>query len=198
MRNGKYSSNKWRLPGKRQIAIIASIALLLVGMVGGTVAWLMTSTEDVENTFTPAAVPPEIEETKPEENGNVKEHVSVTNTGNIDAYIRAAVIINWVDETGKVIAEPEGHTYEIDFAEDTGWILSSDGYYYYTTPVAANGGKTGELITSAKPKTGTEYKLQIDIAAQTIQAVPTSVVTEKWNSGVNSVNGTTLEIKAAE
>ena len=181
MKKGKFSNNKWRLPGKRQIAIIASMALLLVGLVGGTVAWLMTSTGDVENTFEPGFVPPTINETF---NGQEKTNVSVTNSGNVPAYIRAAVIINWVDDEGNIIAEPEDHNYEGPIG-GTDWVESSDGYYYYTKPVAP-GGSTSVLIKSIKPTSGSKYALQVDIAAQTIQAVPSSVVAEKWKVTVNA------------
>ena len=183
MKKGKFSNNKWRLPGKRQIAVIASIALLLVGMVGGTLAYLFTVTEDVENVFTPAEVPPTINE---EFNGNVKKNVSVTNEGNVDAYIRAAVIVNWVDTGGNIVADPEGHEYSIVYTASGDWVKSEDGYYYYTKPVAA-GDTTSELITSAKPTKGTVYKLQIDIAAQTIQS-----------EGVNSQGKTPVELAWGE
>lgn len=178
MYNGKFNRKKRLLRWNRQFVLLASIAVLLVGAVGGSLAYLTTNTPDVVNTFTPGEVPPTINETKPEENGNVKKNVSVTNTGNVDAYIRAAVVVNWVDDQGNIVNNPEGHAYEIVWAK-TGWADGNDGYYYYKEPVAANG-TTGELISSAYPTAGTTYKLQIEIMAQTIQSKPTSVVAEKW------------------
>ena len=168
MYNGKYKKSKRLLRWNRQFVLLASIAVLLVGAVGGSLAYLFTSTTDVVNTFTPGEVPPTIVETKPEENGNIKEHVSVTNTGNVDAYIRAAVVVNWVDNDGNIVNNPEGHTYAINYSK-TDWVDGEDGYFYYTKPVAEKG-KTGELISSAYPTAGTTYKLQIEIMAQTIQA----------------------------
>jgi len=174
MKKGKFSSNKWRLPGKRQIAVVASIALLLVGMVGSTVAWLMTSTKDVENVFTPAAVPPTINE---DFNGNEKKNVTITNSGNISAYIRAAVTINWTDTSGNIVVDPEGHEYT-GAVGGQDWF-EKDGFWYYKKPVAPEDG-TSVLIQSIKPVSGSNYTLQVDVAAQTIQSVPTSVVAEKW------------------
>ena len=168
MYNGKYKKSKRLLRWNRQFVLLASIAVLLVGAVGGSLAYLTTNTPDVVNTFTPGEVPPSINETRPEKNGNIKEHVSVTNTGNVDAYIRAAVVVNWVDDQGNIVNNPEGHTYVINYSK-TDWVDGKDGYFYYTKPVAEKG-KTGELISSAYPTAGTTYKLQIEIMAQTIQA----------------------------
>lgn len=178
MYNGKFNRKKRLLRWNRQFVLLASIAVLLVGAVGGSLAYLTTNTPDVVNTFTPGEVPPSINETRPEDNGNVKKNVSVTNSGNVDAYIRAAVVVNWVDDEGNIVNNPEGHTYAINYSK-TDWVDGEDGYFYYTKPVAANG-QTGELISSAYPTAGTTYKLQIEIMAQSIQSVPTSVVTDKW------------------
>lgn len=180
MYNGKFNRKKRLLRWNRQFVLLASIAVLLVGAVGGSLAYLTTNTPDVVNTFTPGEVPPSINETRPEKNNNIKEHVSVTNTGNVEAYIRAAVVVNWVDDKGNIVNNPEGHTYMINYSEDTDWVKGSDGYFYYTKPVAATKA-TGELISSAYPTAGTTYKLQIEIMAQTIQSKPTSVVAEKWD-----------------
>lgn len=179
MNNGKYSSrNRQRRLKKRQFLVIASLALLLVGMVGGSLAFLLSSTEAVNNTFTPAQVPPTIAETF---NDNLKSNVTVINHGEVAAFIRAAVIVNWLDENGDIAGNPEGHTHELDLnLTATGWFDGGDGYYYHKAPVAANGGETEVLITSAKPTAGKQYKLQVEIAAQTIQTVPTTVVEAKW------------------
>ena len=179
MYNGKFNRKKRLLRWNRQFVLMASIIVLLVGAVGGSLAYLATNTSDVVNTFTPGEVPPTINETKPENNGNVKKDVSVTNSGNVEAYIRAAVVVNWVDDQGNIVNNPEGHAYMINYSEDTGWVDGSDGYFYYTKPVAAKG-ETGKLISSAYPTAGTTYKLQVEIMAQTIQSKPTSVVAEKW------------------
>lgn len=175
MYNGKYKHRKRRLRWNRSFVLMASVVVLLAGAVGGSLAYLTTNTADVVNTFTPGEVPPTIEETF---DGQTKENVKVTNTGNVEAYIRAAVVVNWVDDKENIVSNPEGHEYEIVWAK-TGWVDGGDGYFYYTKPVAA-GDSTGELIGSAYPTAGTQYKLQIEIMAQSIQSVPTSVVTEKW------------------
>lgn len=177
MYNGRFSGkSRRRHLKKRQFAVIVSIALLLVGMVGGSLAYLFTSTEDVNNTFTPAEVPPVIDE---DFDKSTKKDVKIINDGTVAAYIRAAVIVNWLDDDGNIVANPEGHEYSCPVHTDNGWFDGGDGYYYYSSIVSV-GGTTTELITEAKPTAGTVYRLQIDVMAQTIQTVPDSVVADKW------------------
>ncbi len=173
-------------------AILAlSLALLLTVSIFGTLALLSTDAEPVVNTFTPTKVPNEVVETI---EGNVKKEVQIKNTGNIDAYIRAAVVINWVDKNGNVYAHaPAADTdYAINWTM-TDWV-KKDGFYYYTKPVAP-GATTKTLFTDCKvigtPPTG--YQLSVEIMAQSIQAEGvggenglTPAVTLAWGMGVNA------------
>lgn len=155
--------------------LAASLVLALVVAVGGTLAFLSTNTEDVVNTFTPASVPPEIHETF---DGKTKSEVKIENTGEVDAYIRAAVIVNWLklDADGNVESvlgeQPVlGTDYTVSPEDpENGWVLHTDGYYYYTSAVKP-GYSTGNLfdsITQEQEKTG--YELSVEILAQSIQA----------------------------
>lgn len=151
-------------------ALAASLVLALVVAVGGTLAFLSTNTEDVVNTFTPASVPPEIHE---KFDGKTKSEVKIENTGEVDAYIRAAVVITWVDDEGNVYGElpKEGTDYSISWELD-GWKKHGD-YYYYTEVVPATDGQnfTGVLIKEIKQlKEKTGYELSVEILAQSIQA----------------------------
>ena len=97
----------------------------------------------------------------------------------MDAYIRAAVIVNWVNSEGEVIIpRPEeakfGHTVVIN-KED--WT-EAGGYYYYKESVAP-GAVTEPLVIEAyptlggnkyEPKVDDPYFLRIDIIADAIQA----------------------------
>ncbi len=176
MYNGKYNVRKRRLRWKREFVLSLSAAILILGVVGGSLAYLFTSTDNVVNTFTPAEVPPTVTESF---DGDVKENVSVINKGNTDAYIRAAVVINWVDSEEHIVSDPEGHEYYCTFNLNNGWFEGGDGFYYYSMPVAA-GDFTTDLISEAAPTEGSEYQLKIEIMAQTIQAVPATAVTAKW------------------
>ena len=185
---------------KRPVALLASLVLAVGIVAAGTIAFLVTSDGPVVNTFTPTNVPPEIHE---EFNGTVKSNVRIENQGNTDAYIRAAVMVNWVDGSGNVLGQvPElGSDYTVAWMPDmdanvegvqNDWVKGKDGYHYFTKIVPATSGTdlTDILIGEAKvlkaaPVGG--YELAIDIVAQTIQAVPENVVDEVWSNEKTTV-----------
>lgn len=188
MYKGKYSGkNKRRLTSWATLAL----ALVLTLSVGGTIAYLITNTSAITNTFTPSYVDCLVDESF---NGNVKTNVSVKNNGDTEAYIRATVIVTWQDAAGNVYAQApvKGTDYSISFANGTGWDTDTiDGYYYYTLPVTASQ-KTGILISECKPLTNAPaegYTLSVEILAQAIQSTPIKAVTDSW--GVTA-NGTTI------
>ena len=158
---------KFESPRKsRRMTMVAALALALVLTVsaGGTLAWLFTSTDPVENTFSPGNVDCEVIE---KFNGTAKSDVKIKNTGNTDAYIRAAVVVNWINKDGKVCAG--NHNNSASFASADGWILRG-GYYYYTSPVEADK-STKNLIESIILGDATDgCKQQVTILAQAIQA----------------------------
>lgn len=171
---------------KAPVALVA-ILVLLCCAVAGTVAYLVTSTGPVTNTFTPAHVSTEVKE---EFDGTTKSNVRIKNTGDIDAYIRVAVIVNWADENGNVYggAVPkEGKDYS-ELKLKTSWVKGSDGYYYYTNPVAPEAFTTAmfEPITQQQDCADTNYKLQVTILADGIQSVPADAVKEAWGVTVDS------------
>ena len=82
----------------------------------------------------------------------------ITNNGSAPAYLRVAVDIYWQDQNGaRLWDEPvAGTDYVIAWgsvskasASNTAssWVVASDGYYYWTSPVAPMG-KTDVLIKS--------------------------------------------------
>ena len=175
---------------KKPVALVA-ILVLLCCAVAGTVAYQVTSTDPVTNTFTPASVTTQVEE---EFNGTTKSNVRIKNTGNIDAYIRAAVIVNWADAQGNVYggATPEAgkdYTLTLKTGENENWFQGSDGYWYYTKPVAPNDGLTDILIKSCAPAANMApegYDLQVTILADGIQSVPADAVQQAWGVTVDS------------
>lgn len=107
--------------------------------------------------------------------GSKKENVVISNTGNTDAYIRAAIIGQWLDQDGNPVFGFTDYTtqdvalvdswYQDQFGENaqhkhgeftglTGydssysgdWVLGNDGYYYYPNVV-----KAGESIPADDP-----------------------------------------------
>lgn len=158
MYNGSHVSPRKKSGGpRRPLLLLVSLVLLLALAVGGTVAWLNTSTTPVENTMIPGNVPITINETF--ENG-VKSGVSVTNNGNIDAYIRVAIVANAVDAEGNIVAGDKP-SYNIN----TAYWQELGGYYYYMGAVAPDG-TTAALFTGDVTVNG-----ELNILAESIQVL---------------------------
>lgn len=174
-------------------AALAAIIVLLCCAVAGTVAYLVTSTGPVTNTFTPAEVTTEVKETF---NGATKSNVKIKNTGNIKAYIRAAVIVNWVNDAGEIYGtapvastEDASGDYTISY-DETDWFKSSDGYYYCKTAIEPKE-LTPVLIKSCAPagQAPAGYTLQVTILADGIQSEPDKAVNEAWPAVQVGTNG---------
>lgn len=164
------------------IIFIAAVMALLLAGVGMTVAYLMDATEEVVNTFTPSTVTSEVDEDFDDEN-TVKKDVKIQNTGDIDAYIRAAVVITWQDKDGNVYPQTPvaGTDYSITWSK-TGWVDGNDGYYYYSKKVGADA-KTGVLISECQPLKAAPaegYTLHVEILGSAIQAEPDEAVKSAW------------------
>ena len=149
---------------KKLVSVILALVLTFCAA-GGTIAWLAASTNSVTNTFVPASVTNKVDETI---DGAVKKNVTVTNTGDVSAYVRAAIVINWVDEQGRVTVPPAEATYSMSLNKED-WA-EAGGYYYYNSVVAA-GATTNALIKEvAETNAPSGYHLQVTIVAESIQA----------------------------
>ena len=165
---------------KKTIALVVSLALLLCVGIGSSIAYLFDVTGPVENTFTPSNVKTVVEE---EFDGVTKTDVTVKNTGNTDANIRAAVVVTWQDANGNVYGKTPvaGTDYKITFntANQTDpagkWELKADGFYYWSNTVAP-GASTGVLITEATyiANAPDGYALCVEIIGSGIQSVGVS------------------------
>lgn len=193
----KKASTGLRWQVKNAAMLVPALALLLTLSVGGTVAFLVAKGTPVRNEFTPSTVSCQVIE---EFNGEVKTDVAIQNTGDTEAYIRAAIVVTWKDAKGGniyAVKPREGEDYSI-VLNNTDWVQSIDGLYYHKEPVAA-GQNTQTLIENCSPKDDGKvpagYELNVEILGSAIQSVPTSVVTAEWSSGVSGVNGGTLSIK---
>lgn len=166
---------------KKSLVLLTAMVVLLCAVVGGTVAYLVTATDPVTNTFTPTSSSTSIEE---DFNGKVKNNVKITNTGDVDVYIRAAVVVTWQNDAGTVLgqAPKEVSDYTIDWTMND-WIgPKNDGYYYYTKSVSKDN-TTGVLFTDCKPLKAAPvdgYTLHVEIISEAIQAEPTTAVQEAW------------------
>lgn len=167
-------------------------AVLLTVTVGVTVAYLMAQTPSLANTFTPVEVKCEVEENfNPA--GNVKDNVKVRNKGDIPAYIRASIVINWVSDSGSIYggAPVLDEHYTVTLGAN-GWFRGTDGFYYYRSPIAA-GDVTANLIDIIQPVANTApegYTLSVQILASAVQAEPTEAVTTLWPAVTVNEDGT--------
>ena len=171
------------LQSKQSLAIKLVICLILLLMisVGGTIAFVVTHTSEIRNTFTESVVKCEVDETFKD---NVKSNVSIKNTGDTTAYIRAFVNVTWMNESGQVASvSPKPTDYRIDYST-SGWLKGSDGYYYYSLPVQPNN-KTSVLINSCElletASAPDGYYLSVEIVCSAIQSTPVSVVSDIWH-----------------
>lgn len=182
----------WYVSGK--VTLLLTVMLTL-SLIGGTLAYLVASAEPITNTFTPITVTTDIDEGFDKE---VKSNVKVKNTGDTEAYIRAAVVVTWQNENGEVYlnAPVEGTDYTVDWTMD-GWMKIGN-YYYHKAPVEAND-STGILFTGCKLKDDVTppdgYYLNVEILASAIQSQPTSTVENAWKVVKVDENRNLVEVK---
>lgn len=186
----------------KELAMILSLSLLLLLVIGTTVAYVYTATNPVKNSFEPSRVACAVVENNDspvtgdvKQIGKTKENVKIKNTGDTDAYIRVAVTVNWESSDGtRVWAQKpvEGTDYTITF-NDSDWFDGGDGFYYYKKAVSP-GDLTSALIdrailndgvTPPKGTNGTEYFLSVEIVASAIQSTPAKVVEDQWKVSVD-------------
>ena len=186
MYHGNYHSRVGKTGGKRAGALTIALVLVLALAVGGTLAYLFTRTDDVQNTFTPSYVTCQVTESF---DGTTKRNVNVTNTGDIDAYLRVKLVTYRVNESGQRI----GGTATIPpFTPGAGWV-EHEGYYYYTKPVAPNKQPETALIGSIMLTSYDDAdggRQVIEVMAEAIQSVPAKAVGEAWGVTITE-NGVT-------
>lgn len=166
MARGKYETRGAYYRRRRRTAVlITCIVLLLTLVAGGTLAYVLVQTSSVQNQFQRVYVTSRV---------NVNDDkISVTNTGDVSAYIRAAIVVNWMDANGDVLGTPpkEGTDYTLTLNK-TDWEQDmSTGFYYYKASVASNA-TTSDLVSAIEVK-GTVpsgYALSVEVVAEAIQA----------------------------
>lgn len=175
---------------KQIMALLAGI--LLFAGVAGTFAWLSV-TGVLVNEFGFGSVAPSVDE-KLDLDNNVKSDVAVANKGTAPAYLRVAVDIYWQDQSGaRLWDEPvEGTDYAIEWGavsdasatnSASSWVVATDGFYYWTSPVAPMG-ETDVLIKSVSETKRDGKNLVVDISTQAIQSTPDDAVADAWGCTV--------------
>ena len=189
---GKYMKRKKHTI--KPVLVLASLAVLVLGFTLGTLAYLSAGTEQINNSFTPSRVTCVVEESF-DQIKNEKKEVTIKNTGDTTAFIRASVVVTWqrYSEQNKMWEiyqqKPvEGVDYTINwYQSDEGWFMikhSDEIVYYYYEDAVAPGASTAQLIQSVIPEEenypGPEYTLCVEILSSAIQYVPEEAVEGVW------------------
>lgn len=170
MYHGKFvrHNRKRRLRWEKYFVLLLSVAVLLVGAVGGSVAYLAAGETPLKNTFTAAECTVTVVDAG--SNG-----VKIRNDGDTDVYVRAMVVVTWQNSAGEVYgaAPEEGVDYTITW-NSADWTAPAAGAYFHTYQEAvAFGSSTTELFTSCagvEGKAPEGYHLAVDVIAEAIQA----------------------------
>lgn len=166
--------------GKRSLAALIALVLIICVAVGGTIAYIVTQTDKVENKFTPADVKIQINEVF---ENNIKSSITVENVNdakNVPCYIRVKLVSN-MQEDGNVTGSAAINAFELN----NKWFKGADGCYYYRDVVAV-GDSTANLLAGGEKITLTSGQV-VEVLAEGIQATPETAVTSAWP--VTVVNG---------
>lgn len=169
--------------GKRSLAALIALVLIICVAVGGTIAYIVTQTGKVENKFTPADVQIAIEE---DFNGAVKSSITVQNVQaekNVPCYIRVKLVSNMQDADKNVIGSAAINSFKLG----DNWFDGGDGCYYYKNVVNV-GASTANLLANGEKITLTTGQV-VEVLAEGIQATPIDAVKAAWGDDIaNELN----------
>lgn len=166
--------------GKRSLAALIALVLIICVAVGGTIAYIVTQTDKVENKFTPADVQIAIKE---EFDGADKSSITVQNVEddkNVPCYIRVKLVSNMQDDKGNVTDSAAINTFNLNDK----WFDGGDGCYYYKDVVNV-GDSTANLLAGGEKITLTNGQV-VEVLAEGIQATPIDAVKAAWGEAIAS------------
>ena len=196
---------KWNVLNTRKgkIGFFAVLVILVVGLtVGGTLAFLAANLEATnEFQYVEAACVVTENFERNESTGlmeksdikvNIPENTSTTKY--MSTYVRVTLVCNWQDSEGNVAAKFDVPTLPADLGE--GWVLGSDGYYYYTEALSAGEATTALFDSVITSGTDDGYILSVTVTAEAIQ---TNSAVTVWGaaSSVGTDGTLTVETGAA-
>ena len=120
---------------KNKKILVAILALVLVGVIGGTVAYY-TSTATFNNEFTTGTYSTIItEEFESPDNWTpgttTSKKINVTNDGRVEVAVRAKIEESWTASNGNSLPLVRDEITIANYVIGTDWVLAEDGYYYY-------------------------------------------------------------------
>lgn len=180
-----FNKDKWTV-------FMATAAILLVSAAGVLVvrAYLVAQSEQKQNEFAPMTyTDTEIVESQTEfklTNGSttISKKATISNPAGAQkkpVFVRVAVVCSVYDADGVNVAYK--YNCAASFTTASGWTLK-DGYYYYNS-IVDPGESTTELFGSDVTISNTkdlpnDYKINIDVIADTVQAVSTD--SSRWTA----------------
>lgn len=170
---------------KRKILLVAAVlCMIAILAVGGTLAYFTDTTDVKNNVFTVGNVKIKLEEPKWDEQGEedapevypgeaLAKDPTVTNTGANPCFVRVGVRgLDCLGEGEDMLIHVR--TNYVKDALGEGWVLHTDGFYYYTKVLAAGAATTpvfdSIVIPTALTNGDGETPFSIDVAAQAVQA----------------------------
>lgn len=179
---------------KKLLAICLTLALAATAFGGATLAYFTDVTDVKENVFTVGNVDITLTEPEWDENGSedapevypgeaLAKDPIVENTGDNPCFIRVQVAgLDCLGDAGNI-------TYRTDYVDGKlgdGWVLHTDGYFYYAAPLVVAGtegeswnaglvSKTDALFDQIVIPTGLQNgdgttEFSVDVVAQAVQA----------------------------
>lgn len=166
--------------------------LLIFGVVAcGTLAYIFVSSVLLNNSLKVVSVSSEVVESF---DGTTKSNTKIKNTGDIDAWIRVAIVPTWeVYESSQYKAVNESASLsDLNISINTSNWFEKNGFYYCKTKIPPNQ-STPALINSASVRNNSVgyqagYHMNLQILCEAIQAEPETTVTNAWQT-VNVAGG---------
>ena len=140
----------------KKVLVVMLAALCLLSLAGGAYAYLMSKSPEVNNEYEMGSVTCVVN----------AEQNTITNTGNVPARVRAALVVNWYDESGALTYVPSTD-YQMTLNLE-GWTASG-GYYYYDGIVQPEASITAP---SANVSNLDGLHCRVTVLADAIQAAP--------------------------
>ena len=198
---------------KKKIIGLCIAGVLVVGSIGGSLAWF-TSSDSVTNPFSTASTDnpsdpnsgikihedfnkEDADNTLPGD--NVTKQVNVSNKATYDQLIRVKIKKVWKDAKGEeksdldtknIILNFENNLTDSNKPEEGKWIEGSDGYYYYNGIVNPDGQTANllESVTLSKDTTNEFKGLKFDVVVDSegVQAA-NGAVNDSWKDAPQAI-----------
>ncbi|MDT7984949.1 SipW-dependent biofilm matrix protein BsaA [Clostridium perfringens] len=198
---------------KKKIIGLCIAGVLVVGSIGGSLAWF-TSSDSVTNPFSTASTDnpsdpnsgikinekfnkEEADNTLPGD--NVTKQVNVSNKATYDQLIRVKIKKVWKNAKGEeksdldtknIILNFENNLTDSNKPEEGKWIEGSDGYYYYNGIVNPDGQTANllESVTLSKDTTNEFKGLKFDVVVDSegVQAA-NGAVNDSWKDAPQAI-----------